>query len=426
MKYDEVTGEYSSVVSGDFTTEQLNSYGCQQTNLMHNLALGVNKLIINLGNVMIGILTSIEAAIKFSPLAWLYPYVSVFLWAAKAYSSCFIYMFHDVMLKKFSDPNMVKKLSNDESNLGEKLVFGLWTQMVNTLKESEGGKARNTNLLCNSVNMAAIGVQDINNIETNAYTLIDQIGEERVLNNNNNIEISNIKPALNNLPGYIDAGLIEEGVNYSNIASVAPDIIAKFLSNEELVSYDKLMEKPNVMCKDLEKFNSLTALKLSIWSLVRNPNKSFFYKNLNCRLFGSEKADFNDKNNLSTWNIIQLLFSHSTWKNLIEDFMTIMFTNEGLKPYFLTKLFGNKSQGNKLNFVRDLIDDSFDKAEKKYFNNISVDDKRTYEERKSGYENYVKKLVSDSIYTVLLDIITSFFGMLFKLKEKEDGTWVDG
>ena len=137
---------------------------------------------------------------------------------SQAYSSCYIYMFHQVMFNKFSDQKMAGtidkpgELTNGDANLSDKLMFGLWTQMVITLKEAEGGKPRSNTSTCGLL-MTSIGGQDITKIEENAYDVINSIGMQIGTKENMN---NNITPALNNLPGYIDTGLSENGINYSN------------------------------------------------------------------------------------------------------------------------------------------------------------------------------------------------------------------
>jgi hypothetical protein len=128
-------------------------------------------------------------------------------------------------------------------------------------------------------------------------------------------------------------------------------------------------------------------------------------------LFGSNNIDPNKGPITLSGMLYTFLFTD--WKELIKDFMVIMFTNEGLKPFFLTKLFGSKSQGRKKNFIRDLIDDSFRTAK---------DVK--YKDDKEGYEKYIKNEVSTGIRNFLLNIVTSFFGQLFNLDNKLNGNWV--
>ena len=148
----------------------------------------------------------------------------------------------------------------------------------------------------------------------------------------------------------------------------------------------------------------ITALKLSIYSLLFNPTNNFFYTNLKCRLFGTSKEELNDPLTVSS---MLYLFVVTDWKELIKDFMVVMFTNDGLKPFFLTKLFGNKSTGMKLNFIRDLIDDAFDKA------------KAIFKDDPKKYEHYISNEVSLTMKQFLNDILYGFFGKLFKLEELE-------
>jgi hypothetical protein len=419
VEYDNAEQGYAIKTQGDLTTNELNSYGCQTTNLMHDIALNVNSLIIHSSKAIIGILQSIQMIIK-SVYPPIYPYVAALIKMAQVYSTCYIYIFHSVMHKKFSEPQMINKLTSGEANLSDKLMFGLWTQMVTTLKEAEGNKSRNDDLTCNNSIMQGIIGQDINNIETNAYYLIDAIASADTVLYNPNMN-DNVKPSENNLPGYIDTGLIDlDGINYSNNAWVAFGATATFLNEEELKFYDTLIKKPSISCSDFNGLNRITALKLSIFSLIRNPTNNFFYKNLNCRLFGTEQSDLNNKKQFSALNFIRIIF-FTNWKELIEDFMTIMFTNKALKPFFLTKLFGNKSQGRKKNFIRDLIDDSFLKAELMW---TKKNEKGEEVFNQSSYETYLRTNVSGSIYEFILSIITSFFGVIYDLDVKVNGGWI--
>ena len=408
--------KYVVKTQGDLTVSEINSNGCQTTSLMYDLAININYLIMQSSKIIIPIIQKIENMIcNYFPIYC--PYIRVLLTLSKVYSTCFIYMFHDVMHKKFSDPDMVDKLTNGYANLSDKLVFGLWTQMINTLKTAEGKigiNNRSDDMLCNNIMPligGIIGGSDISNLENNSYTLIDEIGSKIKQTGNPNINV-NDDPSLTNLPGYIDTGLREGGINYSNYAEVALQAGSTFLNIEEQAAYDELMKKSSISCNDLyPKFDKITALKLSINSLIRNPTKNFFFTNLNCRLFGSNNIDPNNKDSITLSKMLYM-FLFTDWRELIKDFMVIMFTNEGLKPFFLTKLFGNKSLGRKKNFIRDLIDDSFDTAKKKYANN------------QKGYEDYIQTEVSNGIYKFLINIVTSFFGQLFNLDNKLNGNWV--
>ena len=404
--------KYVVKTQGDLTVSEINSNGCQTTSLMYDIAININYLIMQSSKIIIPIIQKIENMIcNYFPVYC--PYIRVLLTLSKVYSTCFIYMFHDVMHKKFSDPGMVDKLTNGDANLSDKLVFGLWTQMINTLKTSEGKigiNNRSDDMLCNNI-MPLIGGSDISNLENNSYTLIDEIGRKIKETGNPNIN-ANVEPSLTNLPGYIDTGLREGGINYSNYAEVALQAGSTFLNIEEQAAYDELMKKSSISCNDLyPKFDKITALKLSINSLIRNPTKNFFFTNINCRLFGSNNIDPNNKDSITLSKMLYM-FLFTDWRELIKDFMVIMFTNEGLKPFFLTKLFGNKSVNRKQNFIRDLIDDSFDTAKKKYANN------------KKGYEEYIQTEVSNGIYKFLINIVTSFFGQLFNLDNKLNGKWI--
>ena len=409
--------KYTAMTMGDLTETELNSYGCQTTNIMYETATNINYFIIQFGKIVLPIIQSVEQIVcKFLP-QWC-TLTRLILKMAQIYSKCFIYIFHDVMINKFSEKEMFEKLtSNTQPNLSDKFVFGLWSQMINTLKVAEskvGINDRNDDMLCSSA-LPLIGVQKISELEKNAYTLIDSIGKEIADNNLKMAQTSN-NPTLSNFPGYIDTGLREaDGVNYSNYGEVALKAGTAFLSKDELEIYDKLMKtitdkKPSITCDDLyPRFDNITALKLSINSLLFNPTNNFFFTNLKCRLFGTSKPDMENKTSVAT---MLYTFFFTDWKELIKDFMVIMFTNDGLKPFFLTKLFGNKSNGKKLNFIRDLIDDAFDKAKVKYKDNPKQ------------YENYINNEVSLGIEKFLNNIINAFFGKLFSLESVLNKDWV--
>ena len=411
--YERGPEKYVVQTTGDqITNEEINSYGCQTTNLMYDTATNINYFIIQFGKIVIPILIAAEKILcKILP-QWC-TWIKLIIKIAQIYSKCFIYIFHDVMINKFNENDMLKKLtSNDQPNLSEKLVFGLWSQMINTLtlSESKAGIDRKSDILC-SKSLPFIGVQDINKLEDNARSTINGVAKTIGDNNLNMVQYSTSPPTLSNFPGYIDTGLREtDGVNYSNYAEVALKAGASFLSKDEFETYDKLMKtisdkKPSITCDDLyPTFDNITALKLSIYSLLFNPTNNFFYTNLKCRLFGTSKEELNDPLTVSS---MLYLFVVTDWKELIKDFMVVMFTNDGLKPFFLTKLFGNKSTGMKLNFIRDLIDDAFDKA------------KAIFKDDPKKYEHYISNEVSLTMKQFLNDILYGFFGKLFKLEELE-------
>ena len=149
------------------------------------------------------------------------------------------------MINKFNENDMLKKLtSNVQPNLSEKLVFGLWSQMINTLtlSESKAGIDRKSDILCSKA-LPFIGVQDINKLEDNARSTINGVAKTIGDNNLNMVQYSTSPPTLSNFPGYIDTGLREaDGVNYSNYGEVALKAGTAFLSKDELEIYDKLMK----------------------------------------------------------------------------------------------------------------------------------------------------------------------------------------
>jgi hypothetical protein len=88
---------------------------------------------------------------------------------------------------------------------------------------------------------------------------------------------------------------------------------------------------------------------LSIYSLIKNPTNNFFYTNLKCRLFGTSKnIDLEKEGNTSILKILSTFF-FTDWQELIGDFMVIICSNKGLRPFFLTRIFGDKSVGMKIN-----------------------------------------------------------------------------
>jgi hypothetical protein len=198
------------------------------------------------------------------------------------------------MTDHFASKQMVNKITSEKySNLSDKIVFGLWTQMVITLKDAEeqSGRNRENDTLCKTA-LASIGGGDINNLETNAYTFINELGNNMQLNNN-------LDPATTNLPGIIDTGLRVNGINDSNLAEVAAKAGLGFLNEDEIKQYETLMKKitkthPSITCDDLQQYDDVTRIKLSMYSLINNQTNNFFYTNLKCRIFGTDKINLNN------------------------------------------------------------------------------------------------------------------------------------
>jgi hypothetical protein len=420
--------KYVANTMGELTKEELKNYGCQTTNILYDTAANVNYFLLRINKIIIPILQLIQKIIcgflspesdadaspapstagdiasAFTNSPWC-TLTKVFIKLAQYYSKCFIYIFHDVMIKKFSQDDVIDKLTSNKSNLGDKIVFSMWTQMINTLKGAESNSGIDDRDECNKA-ASMIGISDLDNLEKNAHTLINIIGSRLANNPNMN---GNAIPAENNLPGHIDTGLREDGANIAGA-------IITFLNDDELTSYNKLMEtitdkKPYINCDDLyPKFNKVTALKLSIYSLIKNPTNNFFYTNLKCRLFGTSKnIDLEKEGNTSILKILSTFF-FTDWQELIGDFMVIICSNKGLRPFFLTRIFGDKSVGMKKNFLRDLIEDAFIKAEASYPNI-------------SEFQNYIRSQVSAAIHKFLHDILSTFWGKLFELESAHEGSW---
>lgn len=426
--------KYVAQPMGELTQEELKNFGCQTTNILYDTAANVNYFLLRVNQIIIPILQLIQTAIcgflspesnagpAPGPSSWFGDLLAaftntpwctltkVFIKIAQYYSKCFIYIFHDIMIKKFSDEKMLTKLtSKTQPNLGDKIVFSMWSQLINTLQVAENKYGINDRSECKKP-VSMIGVSDIDNLEKSARSLINLVGSRVVDNPNMN---GNVSPAENNLPGYIDTGLREDGAN------IAAAIIT-FLNEDELTSYNKLMEtitdkKPSITCDDLypspPKFNKITALKLSIYSLIKNPTNNFFYTNLKCRLFGTSKnIDPEKEGQSSILKIISTLL-FTDWQELIGDFIVIISSNKGLRPYFLTRIFGDKSVGLKKNFLRDLIDDAFIKAESS-FPDITQ------------FQNYIRSQVSGAIHKFFHDILSTFWGKLFEWERAHDGSWI--
>ena len=239
-----------------------------------------------------------------------------------------------------------------ELNLGNYLGFAIWVQMINSLSAAEKDAGLNRDS-CNMVEN--ISDMNIRNLETDVYTMIT----ERYNNN---------KYSSNNLPGFINIGQIDEdGTNFSNPESFFLALTTNFLTSEEQEDYSDFI-------KDYEKnncanfYNNVTNarkyLKFGLYSIFMNPTKNVFFDYLNCRFFDTTEVTTNtiiaylsDPKNLSNiWVDIRLL---------IKDFVVVLFANRELRPFFLTKIFGNRSLGNNKNLMRDLIDKSFSELDNK-------------------------------------------------------------
>jgi hypothetical protein len=377
---------------------------------MHDIAININSFVLQTGKYILPILKKIQGYLCSFTTPLCAP-VILLLGLGEVYSHCFIYILHDVMTDHFASKQMVNKITSDKySNLSDKIVFGLWTQMVITLKDAEKqtGRNRENDTLCKTA-LASIGGGDINNLETNAYTFINELGNNMQLNNN-------LDPATTNLPGIIDTGLRVNGINDSNLAEVAAKAGLGFLNEDEIKQYETLMKKitkthPSITCDDLQQYDDVTRIKLSMYSLINNQTNNFFYTNLKCRIFGTDKINFSSDDGMSILGMVYA-FLFADWKQLIKDFLTIMLTNEGFQPFFLTKLFGNKSVGMKKNFIRDLIDDGFEKA------------KNEYKNRPADYNYYVTNSVADGIYNFIITILKAFVGKLINLDSEVNGKWV--
>jgi hypothetical protein len=391
-----------TTIGDNISVEDAN--GCKETNLLYNIAKNTNYYIIKISKWLAPIIQSIIDALcrgavpgGGSWLPHLNPCNGLALWSSilRIYGECIIYIFHDSLKKTFGDMDITK---TGELNLGNYLGFTIWLQMINSLSAAEKDAGLNRDN-CNMVEN--ISDMNIRNLETDVYTMIT----ERYNNN---------KYSSNNLPGFINIGQIDEnGTNYSNPESFLLALTTKFLTSEQQEEYtDFINNYEKNSCANF--YNNITNarkyLKFGLYSIFMNPTKNAFFDYLNCRFF--------DTTEVTTYKIIEYLSDPKNLSNiwvdirlLIKDFVVVLFANRELRPFFLTKIFGNRSLGNNKNLMRDLIDKSFSELDNKF-----TDKNGTFNQ--DDYEVELDEIVGSTVSNLLQQF---WDGLYSKFKTLEEG-----
>lgn len=392
-----------TTIGDNISVEDAN--GCKETNLLYGIAKNTNFYIIQLSKWLVRILEEITQALcrGFAPggsnwVPWLNPCNGLAFWTyiLTTYGECIIYIFHDSLKKTFGDMDITK---TGELNLGNYLGFAFWLQMINSLSAAEKDAGINRDS-CNLVEN--ISDMNIQNLETAVYNMITE-------------SYNNDTYSSNNLPGFINIGQIneEDGVNYSNPQSFLVALTTNFLTPEEQEDYTNFIanyEKDNCDNFSNNVINSRTYLKFGLYSMFMNPTKNVFFDYLNCRFF--------DTTEVTSSAIIAYLTSLEGWSDiwtdirlLIKDFVVVLFANRELRPFFLTKIFGNRSSGNNKNLMRDLIDKSFSELDNKFTDKNDVFNQDDYERE-----------LDDIVGSTVSNLLQQFWdGLYSKFKTLEEG-----
>jgi len=392
-----------TTIGDNISVEDAN--GCKETNLLYGITKNTNYYIIKFSKWLAPIIQSIIDALcrgvvpgGGSWLPHLNPCNGLALWSSilRIYGECIIYIFHDSLKKTFGDMDITK---TGELNLGNYLGFTIWLQMINSLSAAEKDAGLNRDN-CNMVEN--ISDMNIRNLETDVYTMIT----ERYNNN---------KYSSNNLPGFINIGQIDEdGTNFSNPEKFLVTLTTNFLTPEEQEEYnDFISNYEKDTCANF--YNNITNarkyLKFGLYSIFMNPTKNAFFDYLNCRFF--------DTTEVTTYKIIEYLSEDpknlsNIWVDirlLIKDFVVVLFANRELRPFFLTKIFGNRSLGNNKNLMRDLIDKSFSELDNKFTDKNGVFNQKAYEVE-----------LDEVVGSTVSDLLQQFWdGLYSKFKTLEEG-----
>ena len=391
-----------TTIGDNISVEDAN--GCKETNLLYNIAKNTNYYIIKiskwLGPILQAIIEALCRGVVPGGGGWLphlNPCNGLAFWTyiLRTYTECVVYIFHDSLKKTFGDMDITK---TGELDLGNYLGFAFWLQMVNSLSAAEKDAGINRDS-CNMVE--SMSDMNIRNLETDVYTMISERYNDNTYSSNN-------------LPGFINIGQIDEdGTNYSNPESFLTALTTKFLTLEEQEEYsDFIKDYEKNKCDNFynKGENARKYLKFGLYSMFMNPTKNVFFDYLNCRFF--------DTTEVTTYTIIEYLSGLENLSNiwvdirlLIKDFVVVLFANRDLRPFFLTKIFGNPSVGNNKNLMRDLIDKSFSDLEKNY-----TDADGTFNQH--DYEVELDEVVGSTVSNLLQQF---WDGLYSKFKTLEEG-----
>jgi hypothetical protein len=409
---------YTTKILGNYSDEEIN--GCKETNIIFNACKNINYFIITSSNTLLALLESIQSAICVAGKAsgffglGICSAIKILLSVINVYGSCFAYIMHDVLYKNFNTPDMKDKLQSRDGqpHLGEKIVFSIWIQMINSLKSAEkmANVNRSSSIVCGTVLPNIYPDIKVNDLEIEAMKIINFFGTEK-----------NPAPSELNLVGVINLGQIDEnGLNYSNPLSLSSALL-NFLDESENEKYETLIKNSDITCSDFSKFVPRTALKLSIYSLFVNPTKNLFTTYLSCRLFGTE--NITDISKISILSFVWSIMNMNLYE-LIKDLVLILSSNKQIRPFFLTKLFGNKSYGLNKNFIRDIIEDGFDLAEKKFTTQITENGITRNVLNQQDFEDYLNIEVSLVIEKFINNVANGFWEKIVGLYNYQNKSWV--
>jgi hypothetical protein len=398
-------GKYTA--TGSISPAEMN--GCKEENGLLWAAKNINYIIIKASE---SIAASLQRVVTIGHitkgLGIAGKIFSAVLYVFERYSKCFIYIVHDVLYKYFEKSEMRNKIFNnspDYPNLGEKLIFSFWVQMINSLKDSEEmAKIDRKNTNCQK-ELALIYPIDVINLEINSYAVINSIDSGS---------------ANRNLPGYINIGQKDEdGINYSDNSQLLL-ALSTLLNENEIKSYEIFIKKTKFTCKDLKTTNK-QILKYVIYSLFKNPEKNLMYTYASCFIFNEPNIAeiFNNPSYISALIglITNMLYNSRTFiTNFITLFTNIFLLgceNSNIRPFLLTKIFGSKSKGMNINLTRDLVDNAFNQAEK-YCEKHSIS--FTY-----YLETSVCGIIGKFVFTIINALMANFLSIFYYHNKKVYG-----
>ncbi len=267
------------------------------------------------------------------------------------YMVCFVYLIHNIMFKYFQN-----KIEQNTFGLDERMIFSFWLQMINTLSSAEddyrqksGGITRyNVSSKCSNLGEKI----EISGLEKSVYDYIDQNSSTIIKPNNNNTN-----PSMNNLIGAINIGQKEGDINFNDPAQISK-IITSILSDFTIEEYNDFVNNYDGTC---EKFDeNVHSLKMSIVSFIYNPLDNLLLKYFYCKVFHNPAPSISTMMYTFTEFLTNSDVFYGKLESILGDLFEVIFYNKDIRPFFLTRIFGNRSLGLNKNLMRDLMDESFE------------------------------------------------------------------
>jgi len=397
--------KYEPIFDNNISREEVNA--CMENNLLFTISSNINYLLVSAPKDIKSVVDKFSAANcgwRMTKYAYLFVKIAMgrpdamkdavetgvnvvlcgFIYAYKQYYEpymvCFVYLIHNIMFKYFQN-----KIEQNTFGLDERMIFSFWLQMINTLsiaeddyRQKSGGITRdNVSSKCSNLGEKI----EISGLEKSVYDYIDQ-NSSTILKPNNN----NTNPSMNNLIGAINIGQKEGDINFNDPAQFSK-IITSILTDFTIEEYNEFVNNYDGTC---EKFDeNVHSLKMSIVSFIYNPLDNLLLKYFYCKVFHNPAPSITTMMYTFTEFLTNSDVFYGKLESILGDLFEVIFYNKDIRPFFLTRIFGNKSLGLNKNLMRDLMDESFED-----FDNLD-DDKKM---------KYLKKTMPSTIINFLSEI----------------------